>query len=454
MNKLILKIFPLILLSALFSTVGCKKKDKVDLTKAFVKYYGSINAAAGTEVLQTSDGGYVLAGTSSVGTSSDIIIIKTDPEGNESWHKTYGGPNYDECGSLAIMPDGGYVLIGTYGKTTRKWDVNALEATKDSTMMYAIRLDASGNTVWEKTYPASSPYAQIGTFGRGVVVNSTGECLLAGMIDSSYITSGNLLINLDLYAFLVGTDGNLLQVLNPATNTIENMIPLRYGTIDKPDITFNAIASVSKSNEYLISSSAILGGQNTPRLVSCTLSGIALLEDNAPTKTDWSIPTMYDGAQVSKTNDNNYVLTGSIGNPLSGSSDIYLIKLSAAGITKINSWNYGDSSGSLNEGVSAIATTDGGYAMLGITNSVTYTGNSDKLNDVILIKVDQNGVEQWHKDFGGRGNDVASTIIQTTDGGYLICGTIAFGEDGSAPGSSNSITLIKVNSNGDISNIK
>jgi hypothetical protein len=452
MNNLISKIVHLIIIAVLFSTVSCKKKDKPDLSKAFVKYYGGISADNGVEVLQTSDGGYVLAGTSNTGTSADIIIIKTDAQGNQSWQKTFGGPNYDECGSVAIMPDGGYILIGTYGKTARQWNVNALEATKDSTQMYAIRLDPSGNTVWEKKYLTSTPYAQIGTFGKAVVVNSTGECLLAGMIDSSYtVAGGNLLINLDLYAFIIGTDGNLLKVLNPATSAIVDMKPLRYGTIDKADITFNAIKSVS-TTDYIISTSTILSGQNTPRLVSCKLSGIALVQNNAPTKLDWSEPTMYNAAQVAKTYDDNYILTGTKGTP--PNSDIYLIKLTPAGITKISSWTYGDLTGSDDEGVSAISTTDGGYALLGVTNSVTYTGNSEKLNDVILVKSDQNGVEQWNKVFGGRGNDVAARVIQTTDGGYLICGTISFGEDGSAPGSANSITLIKVNSDGDISNVK
>src|SRR5688572_9308282 len=117
MNNVLVKASYLFIVSVAIVLVSCKNKDDVDRTKAFVKYYGGINTDNAVDVQQTSDGGYVIAGTSATTTtnSHDMIIVKTDAEGNETWHKTFGGPNYDRCGSLAIMPDGGYLLIGTYG---------------------------------------------------------------------------------------------------------------------------------------------------------------------------------------------------------------------------------------------------------------------------------------------------------------------------------------------------
>jgi hypothetical protein len=466
MNKVVSKIVPISIIAIMFFAMGCKKKEQTDLSKAFVKYYGGLKADNASTVLQTSDGGYVIAGTSTNGPSADIIIVKTDADGNESWHQTFGGPNYDECGSVAIMPDGGYILIGTYGITSRVWNVNSLQTSLDSTVMYAVRLDASGNTVWTQQYPYSSPNVKIGTFGKSVVANSNGQCMMAGMVDSSYNTT----INLDVFAFLIGTDGTILQVLNTATNTMVPMKPLTYGVSNAADIVYNAIASVTNNNnEYLISSVTNISGLNTPRVIPFRLNGIAFTQSNAPTKSDWLESTVYDGYQLSSTSDNNYVLTGTYGNPsittsntntltntnIPTSSSIYMIKLNSSTLSNMNFWTYGNAQGGyFSQGISVIATSDGGYAILANSNDPAFTGNTDKLIDVILIKTDQNGVQQWFQDFGGRGNDAASKLIQTSDGGYLICGTIAFGEDATNTGTSNAMTLIKVDSQGNISNIK
>lgn len=89
---------------------------------------------------QTSDGGYILAGsTSSYGEgSSDILLIKTDQNGNVLWDKTFGGSGYDSANSVRQTTDGGYVIGGlTFvgANDQRGW---------------AIKTDSSGNQVWTK----------------------------------------------------------------------------------------------------------------------------------------------------------------------------------------------------------------------------------------------------------------------------------------------------------------
>ena len=64
-----------------------------------------------------------------------------------------------------------------------------------------------------------------------------------------------------------------------------------------------------------------------------------------------------------------------------------------------------------------IQTTDSGYAVAGSTTSKGAGGN-----DFWVIKLDEQGKKVWDKTYGGSGDDWAFSLIQTTDGGYAVAG--------------------------------
>lgn len=66
---------------------------------------------------------------------------------------------------------------------------------------------------------------------------------------------------------------------------------------------------------------------------------------------------------------------------------------------------------------SLIQTTDGGYAVAG----GTYSYGAGKY-DFWVIKLDNKGYKEWDKTFGGKDSDGANSLIQTTDGGYVVAG--------------------------------
>jgi len=76
--------------------------------------FGGANYDYSRSVKQTSDGGYIIAGTTdSIGAGlSDFYLIKTDSSGSKQWEDTFGGAQNDYGWCAQETTDGGYILAG------------------------------------------------------------------------------------------------------------------------------------------------------------------------------------------------------------------------------------------------------------------------------------------------------------------------------------------------------
>ena len=348
----------------------------------WTKTFGGSEYDYGYSVQQTSDGGYIITGsTGSYGDgSSDVWLIKTDTSGDTLWTKTFGGSAGDEGHSIQQTSDGGYIITGNTGAD-----------------VWLIKTDASGDSLWTKTFGGEYDNDE----GRSVQQTS----------DGGYIITGS--------TRAYGTEDYDYDVLLIKTDASGDTVWTK--TFGGSDDEYSYSVQQTSDGGYIITGNTRSYGQGSwdVWLIKTDASG-----DTTWTKTFGGSDGDY-GYSVQQTSDGGYIITGSSSSYHTGlwDSDVWLIKTDASGDT-VWTKNIG---GELNdEGQCVRQTSDGGYIIIGSTASYG-AGNYD----VWIIKTNALGDTTWTKTFGGVNYDEGFSVQQTADEGYIITGlTGSYGAGG------------------------
>ena len=129
---------------------------KLDAQGAFFwkRFYGGSNNDRCYNAIQTSDGGYILVGSSesedfdisdSKGTY-DYWAVKLDPQGELVWSRSYGGSEIDSAYDIVPTQDGNYLIIGDARSQDQQVSNNYGNAD-----MWLIKISPQGNLIWEKS---------------------------------------------------------------------------------------------------------------------------------------------------------------------------------------------------------------------------------------------------------------------------------------------------------------
>ncbi|MFA3782218.1 T9SS type A sorting domain-containing protein [Melioribacteraceae bacterium 4301-Me] len=144
---------------------------KIDLSGNLIweKTLGGSEFDAANSVYPASDGGFILAGyTSSYGAGArDAYLLKTDANGNEQWHKTFGTEHSDGFASVIQTNDGGYLCVGylnTFFSQQFIYDD-----------LFVVKTDAQGNSVWQKTFGGNREDA-----ASKVIISNNGSFIILG----------------------------------------------------------------------------------------------------------------------------------------------------------------------------------------------------------------------------------------------------------------------------------
>jgi hypothetical protein len=325
---------------------------------------------------QTTDGGYIVVGqTHSFDAfgGGDVYLIKTDPNGNTVWNRTYGGFGGDLGWSVQQTTDGGYMVAGN----------TALIGPDPIVLVYLIKTDSFGDTLWTRIY-GSTDYPP---YSYGLSIQQTA--------DGGYIVTGYTGLALP-NAYLMKTDsrGDTLWARTYGGSGVDEGLCVQQ-TTDGGYIVAGFTESFGA------------GGQDV-YLVKTESTG-----DTTWTRT-YGSPLTEVGYSVQQTTDRGYIVAGWALDAL-GDSYVYLVKISSIG-RAMWAHMYGPGHGWQAKGYSVQQTTDGGYIVVG--ESSGFGGPQ-----VYVVKTDSLGDALWSHTYGDvSGAQAGVSAQQTADGGYMVAG--------------------------------
>jgi len=312
----------------------------------WTRTYGGTQDDYGWTIQKTTDYGYIVMGyTWSFGAGgSDIILLKTDANGDTLWTRTYGGTGDDNCHSVQQTTDSGYIIAGT------TWSFGA-----GGSDVYLIKTDANGDTLWTRLFGGTA-----NDYGHSVEQTTDGGYIVSGAT-SSFGAGGS-----DVYLIKTDVNGDTLWTM------------IYGGTGDE----YSCSVQQTPDNGYIITGVTWSFGAGG--------SDVYLIKTDANGDTLWT--RMYGGTNddfgwaLIQTIDNGYIIAGETWSFGAGSCDVYLLKIDANGDTL---WTVTYGGTDADRGWSVQQTTDGGYIIVGETWSF---GTGD--GDVWLIKTDPDvGIE-------------------------------------------------------------
>ncbi|MEA5401469.1 T9SS type A sorting domain-containing protein [Arcicella sp. DC2W] len=223
--------------------------------------------------------------------------------------------------------------------------------------------------------------------------------------------------------------------------------------------SYKALCNIAgcKSDSSLATKLTVVSKPNAPLIMSNVVCNNPVLVQWNKTLGGSLFENLYS---IVSTKDGGYLLGGTsssgIGGDKSaaskGETDFWIVKINANG-TKVWDKTFG---GSGSEGLESIITTSDGGFLLGGGSSSGISGDKSEASkgnyDYWVVKINANGSKLWDKSFGGGNNDFLYSMVETSDGGYLLGGTLT--SKGSGGDISSSILgdsdfwLIKINRSG------
>ncbi|HNR21031.1 MAG TPA: T9SS type A sorting domain-containing protein [Bacteroidia bacterium] len=428
------------------------------LVKQWDYRYGGMGSEQASEIIKTNDGGFLIGGFSNSGIGGDksdslrgyidYWVIKIDAAGIKQWDKTFGGTKNDQLFKVVQTSDNGYILSGSSASRANgdKTEDNR-DTLNNSNDYWIVKIDSVGNKQWDKRFGSKS-YDNLGMATQ----TSDGGYVVAGY-SSSGVGGDKTQPSYGSYDYwIVKTDavGNKVWDRVFGGNYIEWMFFLEFFA--------NKGIVVGGSSSSGISGNKTTPNWGTIHAPDYWIVIIDNFGNKISERNLGGIETDNFGI-FAQTPGNGFIIGGTSYSDSSGNKTQNAYNLADYWIIKTDSsfnieWDRTLGADSDDWFVGDIALThDGGYIFCGKSNSDSSgckTESNNKQYFTWLVKLDSAGNQLWDKTIYNGTGSLHSYIVESEPGCYLIVTTTNSGIGGyktqanwDTTNSSNDIWIIK-----------
>lgn len=394
------------------------------------------DAAGG--VAQAPDGGFIAVSSinsrngdfhgnhATTSLSSDVGVVRTNASGDTIYTKMHGGTGYDDGRSVIVTKDGNFFYNAV--TSSSNGDVSGTNGSYD---IWAVKGNLStGAIIWQ--IPLGGAQAEsIPAAGTSVAQLSDSTYIVCGATSSTGLTGHH-----------GGQDGYVAHLSK--TGTLLNQLCIGGSSTDG----FNSVVATSDGGYILVGYTTSTNGDVTgylgggdmfvAKMTSLdVISWTKCLGTSGYQEFGWTIQQDYDGGYLVGGNTK-----GGVAGYKGGLHDGLVFKITSTG-SVVRTTPYG---GSKDDNIYSLALTpDSGFVFAAITNSndsnVAGGNYHPTSNDSWAGKVNKNGILTSQKCYGGNGPEVATCIIVSSDGGYVVFGHTNSSANGDVTSVGHTVTI-------------
>lgn len=375
---------------------------------------GATGMSMGTAVERTSDGGYVIAASSSASDGDltnnngnpDWWIVKLNSTGDIEWQTSLGGSSLDFCYSVVQTADGGYVAAGSI--VSSDGDVTGFHGVEDG---WLVKLNSMGNLVWQRALGGSFV-----DLLQSIKTTSDSGFVVVGSSGSS---DGDVAMNqgaTDVWLLKLGASG-----LIEWEKTYGGSGPDHGKTVQLTSDGGFMITGTTSSNDGDVSGYHGISGGDIWVVKVDSIGGVQWQKalGGSGQEVGAGLQLAFDGGALitGYTNSND----GDVQSAAQGNLDVWVVKLDSAGNMV---WETALGGSDVDRGADLQSTTDGGCLVLGETysNDGAVAGNHG-WTDLWIAKLDGTGLLVWQLAMGGTSADMPGSLRPTADDGWVVVGS-------------------------------
>ena len=327
-------------------------------------------------ISQCTDGGFLLAGytfSESEG-GADILLIKTDSEGNLLWEKKFGGSGCEYANCVKEDSAGNIFLAGfttSFGNGNEDF--------------YVIKTDSIGNIIWQKNYGSEET-----DIAEKFIFTENDELIIAGFTEKTADYQD------DMFLIKINTEGD----------TLWTKTKMSLNSQFAKDIIH------AEDDEYLVlgsSGSFSAQGWGNRQVITFKIDADG---NDSSFKTYGESSLQNWGNAVTKADSDNYIIVGTADITYNDLDQMYALKTKP--LMNLQ-WQkrYGESA-YYDYGHSVLKYSEDNYFIIGVTKNISND------NNICVVHIDQDGIFQKKEIYGGYGNDWVSDAVLSKDKRYIV----------------------------------